>query len=133
MSESEFGRNDPRAFAAMSEVAQATLLEWIRLAAEPAKTPYRFCHSLPQDFADAGFYVTNGQFRGAMLKAGYRPTLESSASATWSYHVRPKCPLRCFPDDRASRGRFGLWHLRPERRAEFDRLLAAAMEEEFGA
>src|SRR5579862_146329 len=127
MSESDFGRNDPRAFAAMSEVAQATILEWIRLAAEPAKTPYRTCYSLPQDFADAAFYVTSGQFRGAMLQAGYAPTAESSGSANWSYLVRPKCPLRCFPDDGVRRGRFGLWHLRPERRAEFDRLLAAAM------
>ncbi len=66
--------DDPRDFETLEVLEKAILLTWIAYAVQPhtnygTYSSYGYKHM----FADVGFYVTNGQFKGAMLAAGYEP------------------------------------------------------------
>jgi hypothetical protein len=67
--------NSPERFQEMPQEDQETLLRWIRGNVEPARhvgrgTSYGWKHILQHD---TGLYVANGQFKGAMIEAGFEP------------------------------------------------------------
>src|SRR5215207_4968493 len=78
----------PEAYDNLSPVEQATLLEWMRLAIKPAKTVApSTSYGIKHDFEKVGFYITNGQFKGAMLTAGYPPANPNELN--WEFRIRP--------------------------------------------
>ena len=75
-----YGRNvdPPGEYHDLSPDARAELLLWIRRYLTPTKvkvysgTSYGLKHLFEDD---AGYYVSNGAFKGAMLEAGYEPVV----------------------------------------------------------
>ncbi len=73
-----YGRNidPPGEYHDLSPDVRAELLLWIRHRLTPTKvkvypgTSYGLKHLFEDD---AGYYVSNGAFKGAMLEAGYEP------------------------------------------------------------
>src|SRR5215216_889971 len=84
----------PEAYARLAPAEQAALLEWIRLAIKPAKTVDRSTTSygIKHDFEKVGFYITNGQFKGTMVAAGYAPVDPNELN--WEFRIRPTGKLR---------------------------------------
>lgn len=84
------GPNGPAVFDAMPEAERACLLLWIELAIQPAKTiGRRDSYTLKHAFEHmGGFYVTNGEFKGAMRHAGYEPV--DAAELNWRFRVKPR-------------------------------------------
>lgn len=81
--------NQPSAHEELSEDAKEALQAWIAVAVKPAKTvgPSN-SYIMKHDFESAGgFYVTNGQFKGAMLIAGYEPV--DRTELNWRFRQRP--------------------------------------------
>ena len=84
-----WAEDDPRDYENLNPEEQATLRAWIEVAMRPARsvgpsTSYTMKH----DFESAGgFYVTNGQFKGAMLAAGYLPVKREELN--WRFRQRP--------------------------------------------
>ena len=68
--------NDPIDFLRLSETEQSALNEWIDYALEPSDdyicpdSSYGIKHIYERDM---GKYVTNGQFKGAMIHYGFDP------------------------------------------------------------
>jgi hypothetical protein len=83
------GVNSPAGFLRLSEAEQDCLLGWIALAIRPAATRGRLSsYGLKHAFeALGGFYVTNGEFKGAMCAAGY--TALDERELNWWYRVKP--------------------------------------------
>jgi hypothetical protein len=79
----------PEEYEKLSPAEQATLLEWIRLAIKPAKTPVvETSYGIKHDFEYATrLYVSNGQFKGAMLAEGYAPV--NPGEQNWRFRIRP--------------------------------------------
>jgi uncharacterized protein (DUF2126 family) len=79
----------PEEYEELSSAEQATLLEWIRLAIKPAKTPVvETSYGIKHDFEHAtDLYVSNGQFKGAMLATGYAPV--NPGEQNWRFRIRP--------------------------------------------
>ena len=67
--------DDPAAFACLSPAQQTCLLTWIAHALRPARraSPWSSYGVKHVYSAGSGIYVTNGEFKGAMLAAGYPP------------------------------------------------------------
>lgn len=67
--------DDPAAFARLSPAQQACLLAWCAYALRPARraSPWSSYGVKHVYSAGSGIYITNGEFKGAMLAAGYRP------------------------------------------------------------
>lgn len=71
--------NKPEHFNELSAKEKDDLLDWINANLEPYRTQgyysrrnsYRLKHNF--EFSEDGFYVTNGQFKGAMLASGFEP------------------------------------------------------------
>jgi len=82
--------NDPRCLQDLSAEQQAVLIGWIQDVLVPSKSVYRrVTYEMKHDFErePEGFYVTNGMFKGAMLKAGYQPV--NAEAVNWRFRVRP--------------------------------------------
>lgn len=78
----------PEAYERLTPAEQAALLEWIRLAIKSAKTiAPNTSYGIKHDFEEVGFYITNGQFKGAMLTAGYAPA--NPDELNWEFRIRP--------------------------------------------
>ena len=79
----------PEEYEKLSPAEQAALLEWIRLAIKPAKTPVvETSYGIKHDFEYATrLYVSNGQFKGAMLAEGYAPV--NPGEQNWRFRIRP--------------------------------------------
>ena len=106
------------AYDALSPAEQGTLLEWIRLAIQPARRiGNETSYALKHDFEEDGFYVSNGEFKGAMLAAGYAPTASTQDELNWRFAVRPR-DKKCRRAGHEGTG-YGLLHLTDEERAEF--------------
>jgi hypothetical protein len=83
--------NQPEEYEKLSDADKATLLQWIADSIEPAQTVYKSTsYSLKHAFEESsvGFYITNGQIKGAMKAAGYAAVDESMVN--WSYRIKPK-------------------------------------------
>jgi hypothetical protein len=71
--------NKPEHFNKLTPDEKEILLTWIAENLEPFRTEgyhsirnsYRLKHSF--QFSEVGFYVTGGQFKGAMLASGFKP------------------------------------------------------------
>lgn len=71
--------NKPEHFNELTAQQKETLLNWISENLEPFRTKsyiskrnsYRLKHNF--EFSEEGFYITNGQFKGAMLASGFIP------------------------------------------------------------
>ena len=88
----EFNVNDPQSFCELTSNQQEVLLSWIRdnfismNTFNVQKTSYHMKHIFEED----NFYVTNGQFKGAMLKAGFR--VKNPESDNWYFNVSNRSP-----------------------------------------
>jgi hypothetical protein len=78
----------PEAYEKLAPAEQAALLEWTRLAMKPTKSVApNTSYGIKHDFEEVGFYITNGQFKGAMLTAGYAPA--NPDELNWEFRIRP--------------------------------------------
>lgn len=82
--------NRPDGYETLSELEKQTLQEWIELAIQPAKHKHSFSsYGLKHEYEyQTGLYVTNGQFKGAMLQCGYTP-IDTNA-INWKYRIKPQ-------------------------------------------
>ena len=111
----------PEAYARMTAVEQATLLEWIRLAIKPAKTiAPTTSYGIKHDFEVPGFYITNGQLKGAMLTAGYVPVDPSELN--WEFKIRPTGKR----GDSKNGAIYHVEHLTPQEREDLEALTRVA-------
>lgn len=80
--------NDPDTFILLSEEEQAVLLAWIRTSYTASKTVWEnhSSYGLKHDFEADHFYITNGQFKGAMRLAGFEPV--EPAAMNWHFKIR---------------------------------------------
>lgn len=89
---SVFNANDPQSFGELTNDEQELLLSWIRdnfistTTFNVQKNSYHLKHIFEED----AFYVTNGQFKGAMLKAGFR--VKNPESDYWCFNISKRSP-----------------------------------------
>lgn len=93
--------NDSSAYGVLNSDKQAILQNWITETFIPSSrasssylpflTSYGWKHAFEQSVD--GFYVTNGEFKGAMIVAGYEPTKDSVKEINWRFKVRLKREL----------------------------------------
>ena len=86
--------NDPAEFEKLEPARKEALLDWIRAVLVPAKTVFRrSSYGMKRDFAKEreGFYIYNGEFKGAMLAAGFEPVKPDELN--WHFRVKPRRPL----------------------------------------
>ena len=85
--------NDTSLLTRFPENVQAAVKEWIRLYLTPTKktpcpwTSYTLKHILERDL---GLYMTNNQFKHAMLLCGYQPVDEHVLN--WHFCISRKSP-----------------------------------------
>ena len=86
----------PEAFDALPLERQQRLLDWIADNLSPIQgfnsrhTSYGLKHLVKFD-NDEDPYSTNGEFKGAMLKAGYKVQTESALN--WVFNVSERSPI----------------------------------------
>ena len=92
----------------LSEPDKLHLIRYIWANFEPmkrtAKRQYNRNHSsytLKHRYEAVGGYVTNGQFKAAMLLCGYAP--EDPAALNWRFKIAPSSPAIALPIDRQSK------------------------------
>jgi hypothetical protein len=111
----------PEAYEKLAPAEQTALLEWIRLAIKPAKTiAPNTSYGIKHDFEVPGFYITNGQLKGAMLTAGYVPVDPSELN--WEFKIRPTGKRRESTNDAV----YHVDHLTPEEREDLEALVRVA-------
>ena len=72
-------KNKPEDFHNLNPEEREILTNWIRANLKPIKsvnkmhTSYGLKHYFERDKENKGFYITNGQFKGAMLECGFKP------------------------------------------------------------
>ena len=71
------------------------MINWIIQSLEPRKSvnkgrydSYFLKHLFEHDKANGGFYIDNGQFKGAMLQCGFRPYRKSDMN--WRFCISEK-------------------------------------------
>jgi hypothetical protein len=83
--------DSPKEFDLLPPLKRELLLRWIDLVLYPAATVWRDATSYGLKHAaedDLGFYISNGQFKGAMLEAGYEPA--NTWEQNWLFRTRPQ-------------------------------------------
>lgn len=81
-------------FWELTQEDQERAIMWIKENIQPRKTPnerhtsYGIKHLF--EHVVGGFYMTNGEFKGAMSAAGFEPVLKGDLN--WSYRVSNKSP-----------------------------------------
>ena len=83
--------NHPDRFEELTADKQRALLGWIAESLVPTRragelTSYGLKHEFEGSLS--GFYVTNGEFKGAMLTAGYSPVDENRLNWSFRYRIR---------------------------------------------
>ena len=111
----------PEAYEKLAPAEQAALLEWIRLAIKPAKTVApSISYGIKHDFEVVGFYISNGQLKGAMLTAGYTPV--DPEELNWEFRFRPTAKR-----SKSKNGAlYHVEHLTPEEREDLESLVRIA-------
>lgn len=85
--------DDTRLFTDLSQEDQAKVIDWIKAGLVPRSTPakqytsYTLKHLLE---ADIRIYMTNNQFKDAMLVCGYEPV--NPAQLNWTYRISLRSP-----------------------------------------
>lgn len=79
----------PEAYDDLTETEKAALAHWIaQTVCSSRKYSLRTSYGIKHDFqANRGFYLTNGQFKGAMLKAGFQP--KDPNQLNWTFKIKP--------------------------------------------
>lgn len=82
--------NNPAEYEKLTQSEKEQLKMWIDQYIKPhlvkKYNPYRTSYGLKHLFqSKGGFYVTNGQFKGAMLAAGFEP--ESFKDINWVFKI----------------------------------------------
>ncbi len=83
--------NQPADYDTLSAANKSVLQAWIAVHVQPGRLSRRDSYSVKHDFErmSGGFYITNGQFKGAMLAAGYKPCKEDvEHDINWRFHAR---------------------------------------------
>jgi hypothetical protein len=123
--------NLPEDYKTLPEEEKQALQEWIRLAIQPAKTTVsRDSYALKHEYKrQVGLYVTNGQFKGAMLQAGYKPINPNEIN--WSFRIK-RSNMRFKPQHVLENNsidpvfEYSIAHISPEEKAHFDHLVTLA-------
>ena len=93
--------DDVMVFFELTKEQQSILVNYCLTAFIPTKrmnhnhTSYGLKHVFAK-FPD-GFYVTNGQFKGAMMLAGYLP--HDKTDRNWNFSIAEKCPGTGFQEN----------------------------------
>ena len=88
--------NDSQEFEELTAEEKDVLLEWIGMYLKPIKrfnynsSSYGLKHIF--QFSEKGFYVTNGAFKGAMLKAGFKA--HNKHEMNWYFNISKKMVRR---------------------------------------
>jgi hypothetical protein len=80
--------DSPDEYRTLPRHERRLLQAWISENIAPRKTPNsRTSYGLKHAFENSanGFYTTNGQFKGAMLAAGYRPV--DAGALNWTFRI----------------------------------------------
>jgi hypothetical protein len=110
----------PEAYEKLAPAEQAALLEWIRLTIKPVKTVApSTSYGIKHTFEEVGFYISNGQFKGAMLAAGYAPV--NPDELNWEFRIRPTGKRHQSKNGTV----YHVDHLIPEEREDLDALARA--------
>lgn len=84
--------NNPEMFGQMCKNKQDILLKWINENLDPRKTINMDISSygLKHIFENSkdGFYITNGEFKGAMLMSGYK--IKNPNDINWYFNISQK-------------------------------------------
>lgn len=85
--------NDPKEFEYLSTEQQNILLDWCDLIGKISginerHTSYGLKHIFEK--SQYGFYISNGMFKGAMLKLGYKYTQCHPSSPNWYFNISEK-------------------------------------------
>jgi hypothetical protein len=95
--------NQPSAYAKLPDGKKTALQGWIREALLPSDAKGHYSsYGLKHAFADSdvGFYVTNGEFKGAMLVAGYGPINRHALNWMFGYRaIKAELWGRSFKDE----------------------------------
>lgn len=83
--------DDLAEYAYLSPEKKARLLGWIRANFAPADQPlkedsYKLKHEF--EYSPGGCYVCNGQFKGAMIAAGFTLPHDEKRRANWHFFAR---------------------------------------------
>ncbi len=84
----------PETFENLTEREKTILLIWIEKHVQASPRPskrdsYGVKHDFEHSKSEGGFYVTNGQFKGALLAAGYTPVEEDIKShINWRFYAK---------------------------------------------
>lgn len=84
--------NHPSDYETLSDAEKVALRYWIDHAIAPSGrvNNRRTSYVLKHQFEREGFYITNGQFKGAMLLAGYMPVNIYALNWCFSIHQQLK-------------------------------------------
>lgn len=89
----EFPANSPDEFNKLSKEEQDILLNWcLKLDKTQSFNTKHSSYNLKGMFekSNVGFYIYNGAFKGAMVKAGFSYKLVNSDSPNWYFNVSEK-------------------------------------------
>lgn len=82
---------DAELLSDMTDEEQRTVLKWISVNVTPGKTPNERCNSYGMKFwleQDTRLYLTNNQFKDAMLLSGYQPVEQGELN--WHFCISSK-------------------------------------------
>ncbi len=86
--------NKPEDFYNLNPEQREILINWIRTNLKPIKSvnrkhsSYGLKHYFEHDKENNGFYIHNGQFKGAMLECGFKPYKEWELN--WHFCISEK-------------------------------------------
>jgi hypothetical protein len=87
--------NNPKEFEQLTKEQQEILLDWISINFLKTKTynKERTSYGLKHIFESSkpGFYVTNGQFKGAMEKIGFTPHNKTTKNSHYKISKKSLC------------------------------------------
>lgn len=88
MNEMIYDLDSPKEFDKLTERKKQQLCEWIRNNIFPRKTinNYYTSYGLKHYFENYNFYITNGTFKGAMLKCGFQPGNRNEKN--WVFRIK---------------------------------------------
>jgi hypothetical protein len=101
------GVNQPSGYATLTDDQQDEIQEWIARELRPAmaKGPENGLRLREICQYTGGFYVNNGQFKGAMLVGGYEPIDRTELNWSWRYEFAdPELPAKSLANARAGGG-----------------------------
>jgi hypothetical protein len=95
--------NQPSSYERLKDEEKAAIQEWIARKLRPATTkgPENGLRLREICQYTGCFYVTNGQFKGAMLVGGYEPIDRTELNWSWCYEfVDPELPAKSLANAR---------------------------------